>query len=152
MTLKFDRWPRRTIGYLFYATASFVHHIVAICGFKLELQSGNTKNWGKICFDLCDLDIWLLILTSCRDITFVNGKNCMKFHDDTMTGTLCKGCHRLTDRWADRHTDGQKCSQLEIRVVCDFRSHDAQLITLQWVWLYMTKNNKIKCYKIWYEF
>ena len=41
MTLKFDGWPWKTIGYLFYATSSFVHHFVAICVFKLELQSGN---------------------------------------------------------------------------------------------------------------
>ena len=39
-TLKFNAWPWRTIGHLFYATSSFVHFI-AICGFKLELQSGN---------------------------------------------------------------------------------------------------------------
>ena len=41
VTLKFDRWPWKTIGHLFYATSSFVHHLVAIGEFKLELQSGN---------------------------------------------------------------------------------------------------------------
>ena len=39
--LKFDGWPSKTIGRLFYATSSFVHHFVAIDDFKLELQSGN---------------------------------------------------------------------------------------------------------------
>ena len=39
--LKFDGWPWKTIGHLFYATSSFVHHFVAIGEFKLELQSGN---------------------------------------------------------------------------------------------------------------
>ena len=34
--LKFDRWPWRTIRYLFLATSSFVHHFIAICKFKLE--------------------------------------------------------------------------------------------------------------------
>ena len=42
VTLKFDRWPSKTMGYLFYATSSFVHHFVAIGKFKVELQSGNT--------------------------------------------------------------------------------------------------------------
>ena len=47
VTLKFDRWHWKTIGYLFYATSSFVHHFVAICEFKLELQSGNAQFGSK---------------------------------------------------------------------------------------------------------
>ena len=43
-TLKFDGWPWKTIGHLFYATSSFVHHFVAIGEFKLELQSGNAQS------------------------------------------------------------------------------------------------------------
>ena len=43
VTLKFDGWPWKTIGHLFYATASFVHHFVAIGEFKLELQPGNAQ-------------------------------------------------------------------------------------------------------------
>ena len=41
VTLKFDGWPWKTIGHLFYAKSSFVHHFIAIYEFKLELQSGN---------------------------------------------------------------------------------------------------------------
>ena len=41
---KFDLWPWKTIGHLFYATSSFVHHFVAIGEFKLELQSGNAQS------------------------------------------------------------------------------------------------------------
>ena len=41
VNLKFDRWPWNTIGHLFYASSSFVHHFVAIGEFKLWLQSGN---------------------------------------------------------------------------------------------------------------
>ena len=38
-------WSRlKTIGHLFYATSSFVHHFVAICVFKLQLQSGNAQS------------------------------------------------------------------------------------------------------------
>ena len=36
--------PGKTIGHLFYATSSFVHHFVAIGEFKLELQSGNAQS------------------------------------------------------------------------------------------------------------
>ena len=37
VTLKFDGWPLKTIGHLFYTTSSFVHHFKAIGEFKLEL-------------------------------------------------------------------------------------------------------------------
>ena len=44
MTLKFDGWPSKTIGHLFYATSSFVQDFVAIGEFKLELQSRNAQS------------------------------------------------------------------------------------------------------------
>ena len=44
VTLKFDGWPWKTIGHLFYATSSFVHHFIAIGEFKLELQSGKAQS------------------------------------------------------------------------------------------------------------
>ena len=44
VTVKFDGWPCKTIGHLFYATSSFVHHFVAIGEFKLQLQSGNAQS------------------------------------------------------------------------------------------------------------
>ena len=40
VTLKFDRWPWKTIGHLFYVASSFMHHFIAISEFKLKLQSG----------------------------------------------------------------------------------------------------------------
>ena len=43
VTFKLDRWPWKTIGHLFYATSSYVHHFVAIGVLKLELQSGNAQ-------------------------------------------------------------------------------------------------------------
>ena len=43
VTLKFDRWPCKTIGPLFYATSSFVYHFIPIGEFKFELQSGNAQ-------------------------------------------------------------------------------------------------------------
>ena len=44
VTLKFDGWPWKTIGNLFYTTPSFVHHFKSIGEFKLELQSGNDQS------------------------------------------------------------------------------------------------------------
>ena len=41
--LKFDVWPWKTIGHLYYGTSSSMHHFVAIGEFKLELQSWNAK-------------------------------------------------------------------------------------------------------------
>ena len=40
LTLKYDRWPWKTIAHLFYAASSFVHHFKVMGEFKLELQSG----------------------------------------------------------------------------------------------------------------
>ena len=48
VTVKFDGWPCKTIGHLFYVTSSFVHLFVPIGEFKLKLQSGNAQsgsNW-----------------------------------------------------------------------------------------------------------
>ena len=50
VTLKFDGWPWKTIGHLFYATSSFVQHFVPIGGFKLELQSGNAQSGSNSTF------------------------------------------------------------------------------------------------------
>ena len=52
VTLKFDRWPKKTIGHLSYAASSCVHHFIAIVESKLELQSGNAEFGSKstICF------------------------------------------------------------------------------------------------------
>ena len=43
VTLKFGKWPWKTIGHLFNAISSFVHRFVAIGESKLELQSGNDQ-------------------------------------------------------------------------------------------------------------
>ena len=44
----FALWPwnlmnNLEIGHLFYATSIFMHHFIAICDFKLEIQSGNDQ-------------------------------------------------------------------------------------------------------------
>ena len=157
MAFKFNGWPRKTIGHLFFAMSSFVHYFKSIGEFKLDfspetLKSGQNRrffapcdlqiwrmtlksnrapllcyfklcasfhshwwiqtgvtvrkppNWGKTCFDLCDLDLWPLTLTFCMDITFVNGNNFWEYRTGGRT---------------DRRTEGQKCSawsQLKIRI------------------------------------
>ena len=50
MTLKFDEWPWKTIGHLFYATSSFVHHFVPIGELKLELQSWYAQSESNLTF------------------------------------------------------------------------------------------------------
>ena len=47
VTLKFDGCPWKTIGHLFHATSSFVHDFIAICEFKLKLESGK-KLWKMV--------------------------------------------------------------------------------------------------------
>ena len=62
VTWKFEVWPWKTIGHLFYATSSFVHHFIIIGEFKLELQSGNAQFGSKstIFFSRVTLqfDVW----------------------------------------------------------------------------------------------
>ena len=53
MTLKLDGWHWKTIGHMFYAISSFVHHFVAIGEFKLNLQSGNAQFGSKWAFFTC---------------------------------------------------------------------------------------------------
>ena len=47
VTLKFDVWPWKTIGHLYYATSSSMHPFLAIGELKLELQSGNAHFGSK---------------------------------------------------------------------------------------------------------
>ena len=80
MTLKTNRTP---VLYNCKLCTWFRNH--------LWIQTGVTvrkhPSWGKICFDLCDLDLWLLTLTFYMDITSVNGNSSWNFHDDSMKGT-----------------------------------------------------------------
>ena len=64
VTVKFDGWPCKTIGHLFYATSSFLHHFVPIGEFKLEVQSGNAQSGSNS--EPCDLEIWWMTLQNNR--------------------------------------------------------------------------------------
>ena len=48
VTVKFDGWPRKTIGHFFCITSSFVHHFKSIGEFKLDLQSRNAQFGSKL--------------------------------------------------------------------------------------------------------
>ena len=48
VTLKLGGWPWKSIGDLFYATLSFVHHFKTISELKLKLQSGNAQFGSKL--------------------------------------------------------------------------------------------------------
>ena len=53
----------KTIGHLFYATSSIVHHFIAIYEFKLELQRGHAQFGSKLTnFEPCDLESWRMTL------------------------------------------------------------------------------------------
>ena len=64
----FDGWPWKTIDHLFYGSYSFVHHFVAICVFKLELQSRNAQSGSIRRFlEPCDVEIWRMTLNKSID-------------------------------------------------------------------------------------
>ena len=62
VTLKFDGWPRKTIGHFFYTMSSFVHHFKSIGEFKLELQSGNAQFGSKLVI-FCPVWPWIWWMT-----------------------------------------------------------------------------------------
>ena len=50
----------KTIGHLSYASPGFVHHLVDICKFKLELRSGNPQIGTKFVLTsvILTIDLW----------------------------------------------------------------------------------------------
>ena len=81
VTLKFDGWPRKTIGHFFYTKSSFAHHFKSISEFKLELQSGNAQLGSKLMihFVPCDLEIWWMTLENNRAPFLYYIKLCASF-------------------------------------------------------------------------
>ena len=60
VTLKFDGWSWKIIRHLFYFTSSFVHHFVAVCEFKLDLQPGYAQFRSKLTI-FCSVWPWNLM-------------------------------------------------------------------------------------------
>ena len=81
VSLKFDRWPWKTIRHLFYTTSSCVHHFKAMDEFKLELQSRNAQFESKSAFFVpCELEIWRMTLKNNRAPLLYRFKLCVSFH------------------------------------------------------------------------
>ena len=80
VTLQYDVWPWKTIGHLFYATSSFVHHFVAIGDLNLS-HSPETANLGKIqrFLEPCDLEIWRMTFKNNRAPLLCYFKLCASF-------------------------------------------------------------------------
>ena len=88
MTLRFDVWPRKIIGHLFYTTSSFVYHFKSIGEFKLKLHSGNAQFGSKsIIFCPCDLIIWWMTLENNRAPLLYYIKLCSSFQIHRWTET-----------------------------------------------------------------
>ena len=95
MTVKNNRAP---LLYNIKLFASFHHHMWIQTRVTVRKRLGWVLTSATL---TSDLDLFM-------DITFVNGNNSWKSHDDTMTGTLWNRCHRRTDSWqTNRHTEGQ---------------------------------------------
>ena len=60
VTLKFDRWPWKTIGHLFYTTSSFVHHFVDIYVNSIWSYSSEMSNFGQNQGFFCPVWPWNL--------------------------------------------------------------------------------------------
>ena len=94
VTLKFDRWPWKTIRHCFYATSSFVHHFTAITQFN----SGNAKFGSKsaIFFVLWDLEIWRMTLKNNRAplLILYQLKIYVSFHSHLWIKTGVTACKR----------------------------------------------------------
>ena len=81
MTLKFHRWPSKTIGHLFYVFASIMHHLAAISKFTFELQSWNVQIGSNLTiFAPCDLEILQTTLKNNRAPLLYPRKFYASFH------------------------------------------------------------------------
>ena len=80
VTLKFDGWTWKTIGHLFYAISSFVHHFIAVSELKLGLQS-KTLNWNQNgwFFVRCDVEIWRMTLKNNRHLFYATSSFVHRF-------------------------------------------------------------------------
>ena len=89
VTLKFDRWPWKTIGHLSYAASSFVHHFKSISEVKLELQSRNAQCGSKfvIFLVLHDLEIRWMTLKNNGVPLLCCFKLCASFHSHSWIQT-----------------------------------------------------------------
>ena len=80
-TLKFDGWPWKPTGRLFYAPSSFLHHFIAIIVLRMELHSGNAKlGRNRRFFVPSDLEVWWMTLKNNRALLLCCFKICASFY------------------------------------------------------------------------
>ena len=110
-TFKFGGWPCKTIGHLFYTTSSYVHHVVTICEFHLELQSGNAQIRAKFVLTSVtfSIDLWPWSFAWASFLSMVITPEHFMMIQDMMTGTWWQEhCQKVvTDGWTDRQIDRQ---------------------------------------------
>ena len=87
MNLRFDGWPWKTIGHLFYTMSSFVRHFKVINESKLELQSGNAQFRLKL-VTFCPMWPWNRI----PFLYFVKPYASFKSHQWFQTGVMVRKC------------------------------------------------------------
>ena len=121
MTLKNNRAP---LICHFKLCASFHSHWWSQTGVTVQKRS----NWGKICFDLCDLDLWPL--TFCMDITFSMVIILENFMMKRWEEQCEKRCHRRTDRRTDSSVLRAAWSQLKISKI--HSSHQCWTTVSSW--------------------
>ena len=82
LNFRFDGWPWKTIGHLFFVASSFVHHFIAISEFKLDLLSGNAQFGSKSTFFVsCDHDVRWMTLRNNRASLLCYFKLCASFRN-----------------------------------------------------------------------
>ena len=80
VTVKFDGWPRKTIGHFFYTTSSFVHISNPLVNSNW-IYSPETLNSGRNWWYVipCDLEIWWMALENNRAPVLCYYKLCAAF-------------------------------------------------------------------------
>ena len=116
VTVKFDGCSKKTIGHLFYASSSFVHHFIAICKSKLELRSGNAQIGAKfaqtsvtLTFDLWPWSFaWASLLSM---IIIPENFMMIRWKEHSEKGVTDRQTDGQTDRRTDGRTDRKKSSK-----------------------------------------
>ena len=121
-TLKNNRAPLLSNIKLY---VSFHHHLWIQTGVTVWKQLSRVVTSVTLTFDLWP---WPFM-----DITSVIGNHSRKFHDDTMTGTWWKRCHRQTERRTDRRIEpfiellDRNLNKSEAFDSCDWPSNVTQI-------------------------
>ena len=102
----FDGWSWKTIGHLFHAPSSSVHHFIAICEFRLKLQSRNAQFGSK---SFIFQTLWPRLWTSGPDLW--DGHHICQWVLLLKISWWCDESNIVKRVWqTDRQKEGQKYS------------------------------------------